>query len=350
MADYTRNDPQIRVVRPEANGRDADPSAIRHEIEETRDRMSRTIEELGHRLNPHHVTDQVKQNIREATIGRAETMARQAAYRAHDTRQTIVDTIRDNPLPAAMVGIGLGWLFINGRKEEHHHYNSYNAGTAYRGSNWAAGDRATEMQYTSDSIVDRARDHAGNMTGQVQQRAGQVTDQVQQRAGAMADRVQDTASQATDRAREMVTGAADQARSVIGDATERASETMDTVVSQSREMADQLASQTRRNAQRVEDRFQDTLQQSPLAVGAAALALGLAAGLSIPETDTESRLMGGVRDDLIDRAKERAGEYTDRAQRVAGRVVEEVQSTAREAAQEVKSTAREAARDEGLTG
>lgn len=92
------------------SGRSADaddPAAIRAEISETRARMSDTLSELGERLNPHviqeQVTTRVKEGIREATIGRVEHMARSAANTVSATRSGITDTIRDNPVPAAMV-------------------------------------------------------------------------------------------------------------------------------------------------------------------------------------------------------------------------------------------------------
>src|ERR687886_211968 len=96
---------------------DTDPAAIRAEIAETRERLGDTIEEIGERLNPRHIKEQVKQNVREATIGRVENMAHSAVDRVNDTRRTITDTIRDNPIPAALVGVGLGWLIYNGTRQ-----------------------------------------------------------------------------------------------------------------------------------------------------------------------------------------------------------------------------------------
>src|SRR3712207_7251796 len=97
--------------------RGEDPAVIRAEIHETRERLGETIEEIGERLNPNRLKEQVKENIRDATIGRVETMASQAVERVSETRRTFVNTIRENPIPAAMVGVGLGWLFWNQRTQ-----------------------------------------------------------------------------------------------------------------------------------------------------------------------------------------------------------------------------------------
>jgi hypothetical protein len=97
--------------------RGEDPAVIRAEIHETRERMGETIEEIGERLNPNRLKEQVKDNIRDATIGRVENMATNAVERVNETRRTFTNTIRENPIPAAMVGIGLGWLIWNQRRQ-----------------------------------------------------------------------------------------------------------------------------------------------------------------------------------------------------------------------------------------
>src|SRR5688572_13317075 len=85
--------------------------ALRDDIRDTRERMSGTLDELGERLNPHRLKQQAKESIKDATIGRVTNMASNA-------RHGVADTIRENPIPAAMIGIGLGWLFFNGRRAD----------------------------------------------------------------------------------------------------------------------------------------------------------------------------------------------------------------------------------------
>ena len=51
---------------------------IRASIEEARERISHDLDEIGERLNPHNVKEDIKEGIREATIGRVEEMAREA--------------------------------------------------------------------------------------------------------------------------------------------------------------------------------------------------------------------------------------------------------------------------------
>ncbi len=278
-----------------------DPAVIRTDIDETRERMSETLDEIGDRLNPHHLKEQVKHNIREATIGRAETMARNAADQVRETQHTIMDTIRDNPIPAAMVGIGLGWLIWNGRKEA-----SYdNTRIVFRGSPYldqqVAGGAYGSAYAEEPGTIERVRERAGDIGENVRERVGEL---------------------------------ADEAREAVSDLTERTQEAVGSTTARAREMAGSLAQETRYRSHRIEDRFQQTMHETPLAVGAAAAALGLAVGLAAPTTRREAELMGGARDQLVDRVREVAQETTEKVQHVAERVMGEAQTTAEEAARE----------------
>jgi len=58
------------------------------------------------------------------------------------------------------------------------------------------------------------------------------------------------------------------------------------------------------------------LDQSPLAVGIVAAALGGAAALTIPETQRENQLMGEARENLIERAQTGAQDVVEKVQKV----------------------------------
>jgi hypothetical protein len=87
-------------------------------------------------------------------------------------------------------------------------------------------------------------------------------------------------------------------------------------------------------------------EESPMGIGAVALALGLAIGLSVPGTRKETELMGDARDRLLDKTRERIADTTDKVERVVQKALPEVKEVVREAARDVRG----AARDEGLTG
>jgi ElaB/YqjD/DUF883 family membrane-anchored ribosome-binding protein len=297
--DWTAGDPNAHRADDPAT---PDPETIRAEIRETRDRLGHTLEELGERLNPQHIGQRVKHDIRDATIGRVEHMARQAVDRVQETRNSLADTIRENPIPSAMIGIGLGWLFMNRRRSAPS--NVYGPYVAYPPRRVDAYDTgAYGRGYGAAGAYD-SRSAAGGAYG--------------------ADDEPGVAARARERVSELGHEAGERARELGHEASDRA-----------RELAERTRWQARRAEARVEDRF----QEQPLVVGAATLALGLAAGLALPATDREVALMGDARDRLVDRVKDVASETGEKVQHVASRVIDEAQHTAKEAA-----------RDEGLAG
>lgn len=270
---------------------------IRAEISETRERMSQTLDELGERLNPQTLKENVKDSIREATIGRVSHMAQNAAERVSRTTSGVTDSIRDNPIPAAMVAIGLGWMFFNNRSS-----SNEDRSRQFRRQRGFNEYRATGGLYA---------DAYG--TSGYEGRSGRY-DAGQDEHGAV-DRVKDRAHDLSDSARERAGELAHQAR-----------ETADAVKHKAQDLAGSVANSTRRSAGRVEDAF----YENPLALGAMSLAIGLAAGFAAPVTDREVRLMGDARDEVVDHIKDVAEDAKEKAQHVASRVMEEGKTAARE--------------------
>lgn len=311
-----------------------DTAEIRADIEQTRAEMSGTIDAIAERLNPTNIKEQVKEqvveqarevrdNVREATIGRAEDMVRNAGETVTEARYTLMETIRQNPIPAALTGIGLGWLWMNRRSapssRQQQSFDRY--GYSYSGPSYQSGGSY------------RAYDYGGGAS-QDQGRVGQVVDRAQDMAGQARGTAGSAVSQATDTA----SNAASQVRGTAANVANQAQDTAGRVVDQVQETAEQAYYRAQYQAQRLEDRFQQSLRTNPLGVGAVALALGAAAGLALPETQRENQLLGETRDRLVERATDVAQGTMEKVQQVAGQVTQEAQSTAREAA-----------RDQGLT-
>lgn len=286
---------EVAFVLPDSESGEDDPGAIRAGIAETRDRMSNTLDEIGERLNPHRVTEQVKDSIREATIGRVENMAQQAADRVGDAKRGVVDTIRDNPIPSAMVALGLGWMMWNGRSD------SRSAASQYAGGR-NPGGRALGSSRISGGYGERGYSTAGyggyaGSPADIDTDDSSVVDSIRDKASALGSTVKDTAGGLADRAQDAASSVADT---------------------------------TRTSARRVEDTFYD----NPLLTGAVTLALGLAAGMAAPRTHPETVLMGDARDQAEDRVRGLVQDTKQKAEHVAERVVNET---------------KHAAHDEGLT-
>lgn len=242
--------------------------ATRVEIERTRAGMSETVDAIQDRLSPQNLKEQAKDRVKEATVGKAQ-----------EAGSGIVDTIRQNPLPATLAGIGLGWLFVSARKQSSNRppYRD----VAYRDAAYVEGYPPTygyppegEGGSSVGQAAERARDRVGETAGRAQDKAGEL-----------ASRTQDGASQ--------------------------------------------LGNQAQYQARRASEGFQRVLQENPLTVGALAVGVGAAIGLAIPETSKEHEVMGEARDNLVDKAQEKVQETQQKAQRVA----EEAQSAAQQEAE-----------------
>ena len=94
------------------------------------------------------------------------------------------------------------------------------------------------------------------------------------------------------------------------------------------------------------------IEERPLAVGVAALAIGLLAGVALPATRREDELLGDVRDDLLDSAREAGREALEKGKEVARSAVERVKESVREqelAPEQLVEKARHVAQDAAET-
>jgi hypothetical protein len=157
---------------------DTEEQRIRSRIERRRARMGAAIEEVGAHLNPDHLKDefrtgvreqveQTKREIRGATIGRAETFINDMEDTVNRTRRTLMETIRDNPVPAAMAGIGLGWLVVDARRHDSDDdYDGYAVGGRYDRDHY--GRYGGEYRSgRSDLRSPRRREHRAGVRGTV---------------------------------------------------------------------------------------------------------------------------------------------------------------------------------------
>ena len=133
-----------------------DPEVIRARIEKTRAHMSGTINEIQARLSPDHLKQQAKDSIKEATIGKAEKMAHIATGKAQRWGTNVTETVKHNPIPAALVGIGLSWLLVETVKDNSHKNDDYYY--------YPAGDSQSALKLsppTEEGIVDKTKSTMG---------------------------------------------------------------------------------------------------------------------------------------------------------------------------------------------
>ncbi len=260
-------------INPDPRRTDDELESLRLELARTRSQMSETVYTLQGRLNP--------QYVREQASSQAKDTAREAG-------SSVVDTIKNNPVPAALTGagiVGLGWLVASGSSGSSSRRGSsgrqsLDQGPYYYGSS----ERSYPTYYEGGEFERREYEGSSEEGSSGREQAQQRANQAREKAGQVGGQFQGRASEAGDQAQQQ--------------------------------------------AQRAKSGFQQMLQENPLALGALAVGLGAAVGFAAPRTSKEDEVMGETRDNLVERGKQSARETRERAQRVA----EEARSSAEEEA------------------
>ncbi len=380
-------------------------AVIKTDIERTRAEMSRTVNEIEERLSPshlkeqaadlkdvvigqyHEVKDHVKEDlarelqtvksklqeevqeakkvvqeevknvkiavqeqvqhtktaIRDATVGRVEHMVHDARETVTEAGTTVMDTIRQNPVPAALIAIGLGWLIMSGRqggsdrrisvrpvRRDIDRYG-YDDDFAYRG--YRGDDVYGERRYRADSRFEGRHDRGAESlvrqgkraVGEALHTAEEGVSNLGRRAQQAGHRVQEGASHLADQAQGAIHGVSES----VGELAHRAGEHVEHLAHGARDTVAHLAEdaratgrraiqRTERQYHRAEIQLQNAVTDNPLAVGAVAFAVGAAIGLSLPHTAKEDEWMGEAKDRLLERAEGVAHEAIQKVEEKVG--------------------------------
>ncbi|HZC06945.1 MAG TPA: DUF3618 domain-containing protein [Ktedonobacterales bacterium] len=278
---------------------------IREDIEQTRANMGDTIDSIQERLSPERLTQQAKDVVHDATIGRVEQTMNDMTDSAREGGYTLLDTIRQNPIPAALAGIGVGWLVMKVR--ENAEQRSWNRNWNRDGRYQRGYQPGFQRQYDPARQYGQYGQYQQSYSYQGSQQSDQsLTDKAQDKMGQVANKAQDRMSQVGDKAQDMGGQLQDQAQ--------------------------QVASQAQYQAYRARNWFERTMDENPLAIGLVAVAAGALAGMAVPETDQERQWMGPARDQLVEKAQDVAQTTADKAQTVAQQATDAAKDAAKDEA------------------
>ncbi|WOC77131.1 DUF3618 domain-containing protein [Stutzerimonas frequens] len=223
-----------------------DPDTLEREIDQQRAEIGNIVHALESKLSPGQMID--------TALGYAKGGGGEFLH-------NLSDTVKANPVPTLLTGIGLAWLMA--------------------GQNRRPDYSATAS--TGPSMTDKLSTKA---SGLKQQGNG----------------IKDKAAQMRH-----------DASTTLGNARHRVSDS-------SRQAADSL----RHTADRARGGFSQLLNEQPLALGAMGIALGALLAATVPPTRREDELMGQTSDQLTDRLKHKAKEGYEVAsaegQQLAGQV------------------------------
>lgn len=318
------------------------PEEIESDIERTRADFSSTIDAIQQKLTPSELKNQAVDYALSTTPGAVSV--------------GLVNMVRENPIPVAMIGIGFAWLLAASRQP-----TTYVAGTRRR-----IGRRGTAYPDMETSTYDSTFDTTtgsvrsrGVSVGRTSYSTGRGTgdgmlsramSKVSETAQTLRSKASDTAQGLKSRASETAQGL----KSKAGDVSQRLSSTASDVSGRAQYAGQNARSRLQETAQtsqarlsemgemsktqyyRAKDSVSHVIDEQPLIVGALGIALGAALGATLPSTRRENELLGQTRDNLLNKVKETAMEQAEAVRQTAMQSAQRVAQVAKEEAVRVK--------------
>jgi hypothetical protein len=283
---------------------------LEREAEQTRAEIVSMLDELRSRMTPGQIVDQIVDFARDSTGGQFfQNLRRQVA---------------ENPVPLTLVGAGLAWFMLAGRNGSRRSLGETRYGVESDFAAEESGDYyGTAARY--ESVGERPS--SPGITTRAKETASGVAERAKEAAGGVAERAKDAGA----RVSEMTSSVADAADSARHSVASAASSAYEASAERARRAADFLASSgssLRHGSAKAGRSLARFVQEQPLVVAGAGLAIGAALGAMFPSTKAEDELMGEASDAVKRRAKDSAATQIERGKNIAGRVWEEAKEEA----------------------
>jgi gas vesicle protein len=250
------------------------PETLEREIDARRANITSIVDALESKLSPGQLVDQA------------------LAYSRRNGGEffgNLGSTVRANPVPTVLTGIGLLWLMTS----QHRPASSSSGPSLFDG-----------LGASVSGMAESVTDTFGNAKARVEETAR---------------RMKDKASQVGDKAHdysENVSGFGESVGDKVSAAGRRLNES-------GHEMGDGI----RRQGEHLQSSLSYLLKEQPLALAAIGIALGAAIGAALPATAKENQLMGHASDRLTQKAKTMATDGYAKATEVGKSFVEDVKTT-----------------------
>jgi len=256
------------------------PEQIETDIERTRSQMAETLDTIQKRFSPGQLLDQTLSYLDEKRINEN--------LRRFGTNAGAV--VKENPIPVAMLGVGLAWLALSGR--------SGPKGRRYF-SRFTKPSHGMESLHSTHGEIQRSGSHVmGGAKGE-----GAMGEKLEHAKG----RVSETVGQV----RETIAEKAGQVRQSVGG-------TMSSVREKAGEVSHRAQDQAVRLGHAVQGQYRHIVQEQPLVLGVLGLAIGAALGAAMPRTRMEDEMMGEASDRLARQARETGREIVHEGERTSG--------------------------------
>ncbi len=330
----------------DTNPHDRSVSDLEREVDREREDLGATIDALREKASIGSVLDQVVTAVGE---------------NGGDISRNLGRTIRDNPLPVILTGVGLAWLMAgSGRAPERRGrydwddeddrdlYGAYGAAAgplggpeiprrdyletdrdyvgpgvgAFGDDSYDSGDDGPGMRERAADAASDLGDRMGDAVSGARDRTASAASGIRSRASGAASGVREFASDVAGGAQDRLHGAGDRMRDA-GDAA--------------REGAYRARRRALHASRDAREGLEHLLEDQPLVLGALALALGAAVGGVLPNSRREDRMFGQRADRVRQGLRDIAEDEGRKAGATVGAMATEAQAVVEETADDLQS-------------
>jgi len=313
-----------------------DSAQLEREVEEQRQRIENRIGEIRERLSPGQIVDELLSYTKNGGQHFAANLGQ---------------TVSNNPLPAALLGISLVWLMSGqGPKLSMPHAEPARAprpeypyatvsGHLRRVSHAADGSGKwySEFEDTAGARYKAESNELGHRVGEFMDNAGR-------KFGGFIDGTGHRVRDFQDEAGNRFDDAMGWASHTFHDMQQGVSEALGEVKHQ----AQQLGSSAQHQVDRTSRMAMDLFQNQPLVAGALAFAAGAAIGAALPHTEQEDQAVGKLADKVKGQAAELASDAYDEGKARAADLYEKGKERAAQAYGDLRDEAAERVRSTEL--
>jgi hypothetical protein len=257
---------------------------LEREIAVRRERLDRDLSDLQARLSPGQLLDEGLGYIRHS--------------QGADFFRNLGGSVKERPLPVALVGIGLAWLAAGGPGPTGRSSTTYDNGPGMASRAWEAGRSVVRQAgETETAFRERTLQARAAAVGVVQQ-AGEALDSFRDRVEQAMYATRDHAGSARDR----VTGATSAGYTQAMDYASRAGDSASRMAGAAGRTASSLA---------------NVVGDNPVILGALGIMAGALLGTIVPRSDVEDEILAPVAGRTADAARNLAQEAMRRGDRAA---------------------------------
>lgn len=324
-----------------------DSATLEQEVEQQRQRIEDRIGEIRERLSPGQLVDELMSYTKDGGKHFAANLG---------------ETVSNNPLPAALLGVSLVWLMTGqGNKHNHashghgqrHDYSQYDDDLPYASStggirrvSHASDDAGNWYSHFEDNAGKRYKapsNEHGHRIGHFVDDAGKKFGGFIDEAGHRVKDFRDEAGNKLDDAFGWASHAWQKVQQKVGDSLSGIGGHAQHMGSDFGRQAQQFGNEAQQQMDRLNRTIMNTFESQPLVAGALAFAAGAALGAALPHTRQEDQLLGEAADTVKSKAAEIASDVYEEGKEVAGSLYEK----GKESVSEVYDDLRQAAKPQG---